>query len=205
VTETYDLHVGGPGGATPAPAATPAAAATATPAAGSNGGGKAAAAPADKAAKAGKPQRRHKGSDSETDVVRASDTATLPAAAGPASASTDGLSEEQRVSLAEQRIAELEPLHQAALRKMNEILTDDQRRVKAEATRTGMKAGKKGRDLQQSVMAALQLTGDQQQRMAAARKELLEVRQAIGRQVEGLLSKEQLEQMLQAFAKKHGG
>ncbi|HUG91941.1 MAG TPA: hypothetical protein VML55_13970, partial [Planctomycetaceae bacterium] len=112
--------------------------------------------------------------------------------------------EQQRFVLAEQRILEIEPLHQAALRKMNEILTEEQRRIKAETTRAGMKAGKKGRDLQQSVMAALGLSAEQQQRMAAARKELLDVRQAIGRQVEGLLSKDQLERMLQALAKRHG-
>jgi hypothetical protein len=183
VTETYDLHVDGPESARPSngrQAATAPSEAVAPPAA---AGEAAAASNAGTVAAEEAAERR-------ADVAAAKPPGTM--------------SDQERFALAEQRILELEPLHHAALRKMNDLLTEDQRRTKAEATRAFTKAGRRGRELQQAVMAALRLTPEQQQAIVAARKELLDVRQAIARQVEGLLSKEQLERMLQQFAKRHG-
>ncbi|MBW3539605.1 MAG: hypothetical protein KY476_04985 [Planctomycetes bacterium] len=136
----------------------------------------------------------------DTQLMDASDTVELAVSAVPASAEAKELTESERFALAEQRIADLEPLHQAALRRMNDLLTEGQRRRKAEATRAGVKAGLKGRALQQAVMDALDLSPQQQQAMTAARKELHDCRQAIARQVEGLLSKEQLDRMLHESA-----
>ena len=109
---------------------------------------------------------------------------------------TEELTEEQRFMLAESRIAELEPLHQSILRKMNDILTDEQKRTKLVASKTGRKAGLSGKELQKSVVTALKLTAEQQQEMVAARKELQQVRLAIAKQVEGLLDKGQLDEVL---------
>lgn len=109
---------------------------------------------------------------------------------------TEELTEQQRFMLAESRIAELEPLHQSILRKMNDVLTEEQLQTKSTAAKSGRKAGLKGKELQKSVMDALQLTEEQQTHMAEGRKELQRVRMAIAKQVEGLLDKGQLDDML---------
>jgi hypothetical protein len=106
------------------------------------------------------------------------------------------LPEEEQFVVAQARIAELEPLHQAALRKMNDVLTDEQKAKKTAATKKNRKAGLKGKELQAAVMSVLDLTDEQQQHLSSARQELLRVRQTISHQVKGLLSKEQLDQML---------
>jgi hypothetical protein len=124
---------------------------------------------------------------SDTDV-------DIPIATG--AQDTEELTEEQRFMLAESRIAELEPLHQSILRKMNDVLTDDQKRTKSVASKAGRKAGLAGKELQKSVMTALLLSEEQQQQMVEARKELQRVRMAIAKQVEGLLDKGQLDEVL---------
>ncbi len=121
----------------------------------------------------------------------AAGTKTTPAAA-VATPPTDA----EKFALAEQKIAELEPLHQAILKKMNDVLTPEQQTAKLAATKKGRTAKLTGKALQDAVVAALQLTDAQQQRLAQAKHELHQVRLAISKQVEGLLSKEQLEEML---------
>ena len=124
---------------------------------------------------------------SDTDV-------DIPVSTGPQD--TEELTEHQRFILAESRIAELEPLHQSILRKMNDVLTDEQVRTNSVATKSGRKAGLKGKELQKSVMDALKLSEEQQKQMSAARKELQQVRIAIAKQVESLLDKGQLDEVL---------
>jgi Spy/CpxP family protein refolding chaperone len=119
----------------------------------------------------------------------------------PTESQYTNLSEEDRFRLAEKNIRELEPLNLAALNKMNEILTDEQKKKKAAATKAGIRANKKGRELQQAVMAAIGLDDDQKERMAAARAELQRIRTAISKQVEGLLTPEQTAQLLKDLSK----
>ena len=108
------------------------------------------------------------------------------------------LSEEQRFKLAEQRIVELEPLHQAALKRMNDVLTPEQAARKKAATKKGLAAGLKGKQLQEAVMGVLELSAEQQQQLDKGRHDLHQVRLAIGKQVEGLLSKQQLDKLLRS-------
>lgn len=133
-------------------------------------------------------------SDTKFGITATSDTAQIPTS----QAQFKDLPEEERIKIAEQRIAELEPLHQAALKNMNEVLTPRQAAIKVAATKKGLAAGRRGKILQEGVMAALQLSEEQQQQMADARRELREVRLAIAKEVEGLLSKEQLDRILRS-------
>jgi hypothetical protein len=133
-----------------------------------------------------------RGSDTELGISSTSDTAQLSSA----DVQSQDLPEEEQFVVAQARIAELEPLHQAALRKMNDVLTDEQKAKKTAATKKNRKAGLKGKELQAAVMSVLDLTDEQQQHLSSARQELLRVRQTISHQVKGLLSKEQLDQML---------
>jgi Spy/CpxP family protein refolding chaperone len=119
----------------------------------------------------------------------------------PAGSQYENLSEEDRFRLAEENIRELEPLNLAALNKMNGILTDEQKKKKAVATKAGVRANKKGRELQQAVMAAIGLDDEQKEQMAAARADLQRIRTAISKQVEGLLTPEQTTQLLKGLGK----
>ena len=109
--------------------------------------------------------------------------------------------EDERMRLAEDWIRELEPLHQAALKKMNQILSDEQKQKKAEATRSGIESGLSRKELQQSVLEALNLTNQQRDQMTAAKTELQQVLTAMDRQVQGLLTKEQLERLLKKIGR----
>jgi hypothetical protein len=112
--------------------------------------------------------------------------------------SDEELTEEVRFAIAEQRIAELEPLHQAALQRMNDVLTTEQAAKKAAATKQGLAAGLRGKQLQDAVFSVLELTEEQQQAIEKGRHDLHRVRLAIGKQVEGLLTKEQLDGLLRS-------
>ncbi len=131
------------------------------------------------------------GAETPQEINTGADTKQIPA-------KPEEMTEEQRVAVAEQRIAELEPLHLAALKKMNDLLTPEQTQVKIAATKKGRAAKLSGKALQDAVMAALHLTPEQQQRMDDAKRELHQIRLAIAKQVEGLLSKDQLETILRS-------
>lgn len=143
----------------------------------------------------------------ESAVISSSKTdADIPteidkSADSPAGSQFANLSEEDRFRLAEENIRDLEPLNLAALNKMNDILTDEQKKKKAAATKAGVRANKKGRELQQAVMVAIGLDDEQKDRMAAARAELQRIRTAISKQVEGLLTPEQTAQLLKDLGK----
>ncbi len=131
--------------------------------------------------------------DIPTDTVDKSDS--------PAGSQFAHLSEEDRFRLAEENIRDLEPLNLATLNKMNDILTGEQKKKKAAATKAGIRANKKGRELQQAVMAAIDLDDEQKEQMAEARSELQRIRTAISKQVEGLLTPEQTSQLLKDLGK----
>ncbi len=101
------------------------------------------------------------------------------------------LTVEQQAKIAELRIKELEPKHHAAVKKLNEILTAEQRKAKSSATKAAKEAGKTGKELQLAVQAAVKLTDEQKKQMALARKELLAVRAEIAEQINGMLTDEQ--------------
>ena len=140
-------------------------------------------------------------SSAKTDADIPTDTASK--SDSPVGSQFADLSEGDRFRLAEENIRDLEPLNLAALNKMNSILTDGQKKKKAAATKVGIRANKKGRELQQSVMAAIDLDDEQKEQMAEARSELQRIRTAISKQVEGLLTPEQTTQLLKDLGKGH--
>ena len=101
------------------------------------------------------------------------------------------LTDEQKAKLAELRIKEIEPKHQAAVQKLNDILTDEQNKAKIEVAKLAKKTGKKGKELQQAVQAAIKLTDEQKKQMAIARKELHELRLEIAQQIDAFLTDDQ--------------
>lgn len=101
------------------------------------------------------------------------------------------LTETDRTRLAEARMRELEPQHQAILKRMNDLLTEEQRVTKKKVTRAGRAAGKAAKQIQKEVIAALKLTDQQKMDMAECRKQLQEIRVEMSKQVDGLLSEDQ--------------
>ncbi|MBM80406.1 MAG: hypothetical protein CMJ78_07405 [Planctomycetaceae bacterium] len=112
--------------------------------------------------------------------------------------SDDGLTPEQRSAVAEMRISELEPLHQVILKKMNDILTPEQKKLKSANTKQGREKGLRGKELQQFVIGSLGLDEDQKNRMVTARKELHDIRVEIKKYVGQLLTDEQKERIASA-------
>lgn len=107
----------------------------------------------------------------------------------------------ERFRLAEAILRKLEPTHQAILKKMNDVLTEDQKIKKLELTRDGQSAGKSPNQIQQEVMAALELTDKQRQLLATARKELHDIRAKIAREVDSLLTVEQRKRLQRKILK----
>ena len=103
----------------------------------------------------------------------------------------DGMTPEQRAVMAEMRISELEPLQQAVVKRMNDILTPEQKKLKSANTKVGQKKGLSGKQLQQFVISSLELSEEQQTKMTSARKELHDLRVEIKRHVANLLTDEQ--------------
>lgn len=97
------------------------------------------------------------------------------------------LSADERAVI-EMHIAELEPLKQSALRRMNDLFTPEQKKIKAQATKAGRKAGKTGRELQHHVYSAIRMSPEQKEQFLVARKDFESVREAIRKQ-EALLGK----------------
>jgi len=104
---------------------------------------------------------------------------------------------EELARQAELKIAELEPLQQSLIRRMNEILTPEQNRARAIATKEAKDSGKTGRDAQQHVFDALHLTPEQKVQWAAARKDLQAVREQIAQQVALLMTDDQKQRIKQ--------
>lgn len=103
----------------------------------------------------------------------------------------------KRAAMAQMRISELEPLHAVAAKKVNEVLTPEQNKIRARATKAAREAGKSKQELRQFVYAAMKLTDEQKTQLNDARKELKSVRAAIAEEVEFLLDADQKKQILQ--------
>ena len=88
------------------------------------------------------------------------------------------LTPEQR-AMVEMRIADLEPLQLNAQRRLESVLTPEQKQIKAQATKAGREAGKSGHELQLYVHKAMKTTPEQRHQISAARKDLQRIRDAI--------------------------
>lgn len=92
------------------------------------------------------------------------------------------LTPEQR-AMAEMRIADLEPLSLDAQRRLDAVLTPEQKQIKVQATKAGREAGKSGRELQLYVHKAMKTTPEQRHQLSAARKDLGRLREAIDKEL----------------------
>ncbi|MBI1314359.1 hypothetical protein GC176_23940 [bacterium] len=97
----------------------------------------------------------------------------------------------KRAAQAESRIAELEPLHAAAAKRVNDVLTPEQNQIRVKATKAARAAGRTGQDARNYIYAAMKLSDEQKVQLADARKELTAIRAAISKEIEFLLDDEQ--------------
>ena len=75
--------------------------------------------------------------------------------------------------------------------KVDEILTPDQRRAKRQAQKAAKEAGKKGKEAEADVAAAVTLTDEQKEKMAAAEKDVQAAREAMNAALREVLDDEQ--------------
>lgn len=114
-----------------------------------------------------------------------------PAVATQAASTPREPTREELAARAEMRIAELEPLQQATIKRQNEILTAEQTRIRVQATKQAKEQGKTGKEAAQFVIDALKLSPEQKTQWIAARKDLQAIREEIAKQVQFLMTDEQ--------------
>ncbi|OYV88791.1 MAG: hypothetical protein B7Z73_07760 [Planctomycetia bacterium 21-64-5] len=78
-----------------------------------------------------------------------------------------------------------------AQKKVDEVFTDEQRAARQAARKEAAAAGKKGKELQAAINAAVQLTDEQRQKRGDAEKELKQLTKEVRKQVVALLTDEQ--------------
>lgn len=114
--------------------------------------------------------------------------ATDEAEAGSANGTPQGLTAAEQRAVIEMKISDLEQLEQAATRRMNDVTTAEQKKIKAKATHAGRDAGKAGKELQRYVYGAMKLTPEQKTQIQSIRKDLHSIREAIVNERESLES-----------------
>jgi hypothetical protein len=92
-------------------------------------------------------------------------------------------------------IDENEPKLKELQGKVDAVLTDEQKAARRDAQKAARQAGKKGKEAQDEVNAALKLTADQQKKMDEAQKELNAARGEMNKAIAALLTDEQQEKL----------
>ncbi|MGH7138305.1 MAG: hypothetical protein ACREHD_21355 [Pirellulales bacterium] len=82
-----------------------------------------------------------------------------------------------------------------AQKKISDVYTEEQRARQTTARRDAMTAGKKGKELKAAVDAAVELTDEQQKKLADAQKEQKQLTKEVRKQVTALLSDEQKQKL----------
>lgn len=100
------------------------------------------------------------------------------------------LSEEQNTKLAEVK-KELEPKLAAVAKKRNDLLTAEQKTARTEAMKAAKAAGKKGKEAQADIAAAVKLTDEQKKKQAEIDKEFNEVTGQIKEKISAFLTADQ--------------
>lgn len=119
------------------------------------------------------------------------------------------LTDEQKTTLKELR-KEMGPKLQEIRKKMIGIISDEQRKARAEAVKAAKEAGKTGKELREAVQAAVKLTEEQKAKMAEVRKAMGELQKEIRQKIVEMLTPEQREAVkaklkkARAEAKKRG-
>jgi len=107
------------------------------------------------------------------------------------------LSADQKAKI-EEINKEFGPKVTEARKKLDEILTPEQRRARAEANKEAKAAGKKGKELRQAIDEAMKLSDEQKTKVAEARKALAALQKEIRGKVMDLLTEEQKENVKKA-------
>ena len=102
------------------------------------------------------------------------------------------LSAEQKTKM-EALNKEFGPKLKEARAKMEGIVTDEQKKARAEAMKAAKEAGKKGRELREAAEAAVQLTDEQKAKMAEVKKVMGPLQKEIREKFIALLTPEQKE------------
>lgn len=100
------------------------------------------------------------------------------------------LTDEQKTKLKEVR-DEFEPKVKEVVQKQSEILTAEQKQTRREVIKSAKAAGKKGKDLQAEITAALKLTDEQKKKQEEVGKELKDLNAQIREKVSTFLTEEQ--------------
>lgn len=111
------------------------------------------------------------------------------------------LSTEQKDKLAAIK-KELGPKLDEALKKQDDILTDEQKAARKAANKAAKDAGKKGKEAKAEVDAAMKLTEEQKTKMAAAQQDVQAVQRQIRDAISGILTDEQKAKLPQPKTKK---
>ena len=116
-----------------------------------------------------------------------------PAGPGPAIAALKalGLSDAQKAKLADLRKQYGPKLHEAVMKKLDSILTPEQRKARDEALKAAKASGKHGPELIAAVRSAVKLTDQQQQKVKAIHAEMAPLLKEIHEQVASILTPEQ--------------
>ena len=100
------------------------------------------------------------------------------------------LTDEQKPKIAEVE-KEFAPKMKELRQKLDKVLTEDQKKARAEVTKEARTSGKKGKELQQAIKDATKATDEQQKQIDVVEKELVALRQKIREKVEPILTEEQ--------------
>ncbi len=100
------------------------------------------------------------------------------------------LTDEQKPKIAEVE-KEFAPKMKELREKLDKVLTEDQKKARAEVTKEARTSGKKGKELQQAIKDATKATDEQQKQIDVVEKELVALRQKIREKVEPILTEEQ--------------
>ena len=104
------------------------------------------------------------------------------------------LTDEQKGKLEEVK-KEFEPKVKEVVKKQNEILTAEQRKARADAAKTAKAAGKKGKELQAELTAAMNLTEEQKKKQEEVGKELKDLNAQIREKISTFLTDDQKAQL----------
>jgi len=100
------------------------------------------------------------------------------------------LTAEQKAKL-EAIVAEMKEAVSETRKTMDDLLTEDQKAARREAMKAAREAGKKPQEAQKAVAEALQLTEDQQEKMAKVKEKMTELQKKIRDRVMEVLTPEQ--------------
>jgi hypothetical protein len=118
----------------------------------------------------------------EVETASASAAPTEDSESDSRSDGPKGPSVDERRAVIEMRMADLEQLEQDATRRLNDVPSAEQKKIKVKANHAGREAGKAGKELQQFVYGAMKLTHDQKVEIQAVRKDLASLREAIAKE-----------------------